>query len=160
MAKINNQPPQPNWPWGAEKQVRERLVNPAQLARTKKKEKTGDPKKPALASAALIDFIGPAHSAEELRLPLPPNPQQEGGALLGAYSDHPALASVAERSEDHSRHQLERGLGMINASPERMERLKALLGAEAAMLSLVGELDEEMKEIQRRIKLEQAGEGY
>ena len=49
---------------------------------------------------------------------------------------------------------------MINTSPERMERLKALLSAEAAMLELVGELDSEMREIQRRIRLEQAGEGY
>lgn len=160
MAKINQPPPQPLWPWGGEKQVRERLVNPAQLKKTQKKEKLGNAKNPALASSALLDFIGPAHSAEEMRLPLPPNPQQDGGALLEGFSDRPALGQVAERGEQGARHQLERNLGRINASPERLDRLKALLGAESAMLSLVGELNDEMKEIQRRIRLEQAGEGY
>lgn len=160
MAKINQGPPQPLWPWGGEKQVRERLVNPAQVNRTKKNEKKGDPKKPALASSALIDSIGPAHSAEELRLPLPPNPQQHGGALLEAFQDRPALGSVAGRGEDGSRQQLERNFSMIQASPERLDRLKALLNAEGAMLQLVGQLNEEMQEIQRRIRMEQAGEGY
>ena len=73
MAKINQQPPKtPMWPWGGPRSVRERLVDPAQFDRKKKLKKAGDPKNPALASAALMDFIGPAHSSEELRLPLPP----------------------------------------------------------------------------------------
>ena len=74
MAKINNQPPKaPLWPWGGPRSVREKLVDPTQFDRKKKLKKTGNPKSPALASAALLDFIGPAHSSEELRLPTPPH---------------------------------------------------------------------------------------
>ena len=96
MAKINNQPPKaPLWPWGGPRSVRERLVDPAQVNR-KKAAKTGNPKNPALASAALLDFIGPAHSSEELRLPLPPHPGGHDADLEG-FSDRPHLASVAGR---------------------------------------------------------------
>src|SRR6185369_17960382 len=76
MAKINQNPPRtPMWPWGGPRSVRERLVDPAQFDRKKQARKAGNPKSPALASAALLDFIGPAHSADELRLPLPPYPE-------------------------------------------------------------------------------------
>jgi hypothetical protein len=159
MAKINNQPPQtPLWPWGGPRSVRERLVNPAQVNR-KQLKKTGNPKNPALASAALLDFIGPAHSSEELRLPTPPNPRQNDAPLEG-YTDRPQLESVAGRGENDQRRLLERGLSRINAPPDRMDRLKALLQREAQMLTLVGKVHSEVEEIQRRIREEQKDEGY
>jgi hypothetical protein len=159
MAKINNQPPKaPLWPWGGPRSVRERLVDPAQVNR-KKLGKAGNPKNPALASAALLDFIGPAHSSEELRLPTPPNPR-ENDAPLESYSDRPQLESVAGRAETEQRRLLERGLTRINAPPDRMERLKALLQREAQMLSLVSKVHEEVEEIQRRRLEEQKDQGY
>lgn len=160
MAKINNQPPKmPMWPWGAPGSVREKLVNPAQLDRKKKLKKAANPKNPALASTALLDFIGPAHSSEELRLPLPPNPRGHDADLEG-YSDRPFLSSVSERGENEQRRLLERGLARVNAPPERLERLKALLQREAQMLAVVGNLHADVQEIQRRMREEQKGEGY
>ena len=157
MAKINNQPPRaPLWPWGGPRSVREKLVDPSQLNR---KKKAGNPKNPALASAALLDSIGPAHSSEELRLPTPPNPRQNDAPLEG-FSDQPHLESVAERAEGDQRQMLERGLARISAPPDRMDRLKALLQREAQMLTLVGHVHEEVQEIHRRIREEQQDEGY
>lgn len=159
MAKINNQPPRaPLWPWGGPRSVREKLVDPSQVDRRKLK-KSGNPKNPALASAALLDFIGPAHSSEEMRLPSPPNPRSNDAPLEG-YSDRPHLESVAERSETDQRRLLERGLTKINAPPDRMDRLKALLQREAQMLTLVGQVHSEVAEIQRRMREEQKDEGY
>ncbi|HSP80028.1 MAG TPA: hypothetical protein VLQ93_15975 [Myxococcaceae bacterium] len=158
MAKINSQPPRtPLWPWGGPRSVREKLVDPSQFDR--KKRKAGNPKNPALASAALLDFIGPAHSSEELRLPTPPHPEGHD-ADLESLSDRPFLGSVAGRAEGEQRQLLERGLARINAPPERMERLKGLLQREAQMLSLVGQLHEEILEIQRRMREEQQDQGY
>ncbi len=158
MAKINSQPPRtPLWPWGGPRSVREKLVDPSQFER--KKRKAGNPKSPALASAALLDFIGPAHSSEELRLPTPPHPEGHD-ADLESPSDRPFLGSVAGRAEDEQRQRLERGLARINAPPERMDRLKGLLQREAQMLSLVGQLHEEVLEIQRRMREEQQDQGY
>jgi hypothetical protein len=98
--------------------VREKLVDPAQLDRKKAKKK-GDPKNPALASAALLDFIGPAHSAEELRLPLPPFPEGHD-ADTHALQDGPQLASVAERSAEENRRQLDRALTALRAPADRV----------------------------------------
>jgi hypothetical protein len=158
MAKINNQPPRaPLWPWGGPNSVREKLVNPSQLDR--KKRKIGNPKNPALASAALLDFIGPAHSSEEIRLPTPPHPKGHDADLEG-LSDRPYLGSVAGRGDSEQRQLLERSLGRINAQPDRMDRLKGLLQREAQMLALVGQVHAEVQEIQRRMREEQQDEGY
>jgi hypothetical protein len=158
MAKINNQPPRaPLWPWGGPRAVREKLVDPSQLDR--KKRKVGNPKNPALASAALLDFIGPAHSSEEVRLPSPPQPRGNDAPLEG-FSDRPYLASVAGRADGEQRQQLERSLGRINAPPERLDRLKGLLQREAQMLALVGQVHAEIQEIQRRMREEQQDQGY
>ena len=117
MAKINQPPPQmPAWPWGSRRTVREKLVNPAQLDR--KARKKGDPKNPALASAALLDSIGPAHSADELRLPLPPMPEGHD-ADLAAMTDRQSMQSVAERRDEGQRRALENGLSVVRAAPER-----------------------------------------
>jgi hypothetical protein len=159
MARINNQPPKaPLWPWGGPRSVRERLVDASQVDR-KKLRKTGNPKNPALASAALLDFIGPAHSSEELRLPLPPHPGGHDADLEG-FSDRPHLASVAGRGYAEQREMMERNLARVNASPERLERLKALLQRESSMLNLVDQVNEETKEIIRQMWAAQKDEGY
>ncbi|MFP2908110.1 hypothetical protein ACLESD_24270 [Pyxidicoccus sp. 3LFB2] len=159
MARINNQPPKtPLWPWGGPRSVRERLVDASQVDR-KKLRKTGNPKNPALASAALLDFIGPAHSSEELRLPLPPHPGGHDADLEG-FSDRPHLASVAGRGDTEQRSMLERGLSKVNAAPDRLDRLKALLSRESAMLNLVDQVNEETKEIIRQMWAAQKDEGY
>lgn len=160
MAKINQQPPRaPMWPWGGPRSVRDKLVDRTQLESLRKAKKKGDPKNPALASAALLDFIGPAHSSEELRLPLPAFPEGHDADLDG-YLDRQNLGSVAERSEDEARGRLERNLASIKAPPDRIDRLKALLSREASMLQLIGKVHEEVEEIHRRRMDEQKEEGF
>lgn len=160
MAKINQQPPRaPLWPWGGPRSVRERLVDPSQLDRATKKGRKSDPKNPALPSAALLDFIGPAHSSEELRLPLPPHPKGHD-ADLAAFSERPHLQSVAERAGEEQTRAIERQLAKLNAPPERVERLKALLAREHQMLALISQLHAEVDEIQRRMREEQKEMGY
>ncbi|MBX7101596.1 MAG: hypothetical protein K1X89_28035 [Myxococcaceae bacterium] len=158
MAKINQPPPQlPPWPWGSARTVREKLVNPAQLDR--KARKKGDPKNPALASAALLDFIGPAHSADELRLPLPPTPEGHD-ADLAAMVDRESMQSVAERRSQGQRTAMENALNAARAAPDRLERLKSLLSREAQMLEVVSKVSEDMEEIVRRMREEQQDEAY
>ena len=159
MAKINqNIPRGPAWPWGGPTTVREKLVNRAQLEK-KNVRKKGDPKNPSLASAALIDSISPAHSAEELRLPMPPAPAGHD-ADVESYTDRPALSTVAERAGDEQRSMLDAGLQAIKAPPDRVDRLKSLLARESQMLQLVGTLSNDMEEIQRRMREEQREEGF
>lgn len=160
MSKINQQPPRtPMWPWGGPRTVREKLVDPAQLDRKKALKKAGNPKSPALASSALLDFIAPAHSSEELRLPLPPHPEGHD-ADVETFLDRPHLITVATRSDAGSKKALDRGLGKINASPERMERMKALLSREGEMLNLVDHVAQEMREILRLMWDAQKDENY
>ncbi len=147
MAKINQQPPPtPMWPWGGPRSVRERLVGRAELDRKRGVTKKGDPKAPALASAALLEFIGPAHSSEEMRLPMPPPPSGHD-ADLASFLDRPYLQSLGKRGSSEQRREMERGLARVNASPDRVDRLKALLGREAQMLSLVEKVGADMQEI-------------
>jgi hypothetical protein len=146
------------WPWGGPREVRGRMVDKAQLERKNVKKK-GDPRNPSLASAALLDSIGPAHSAEELRLPMPPTPAGHDADLEG-YADYPYLSTVAERMNELRMAELERGLETVRAAPDRVDRLKSLLQREEKMLTLVGQLKGEMGEIERRRRDEQAAEGY
>lgn len=160
MAKINQQPPRvPIWPWGGPRSVKERLVDPAQLERAKKKGRKGDPKNPALPSAELMDSIGPAHSSEELRLPMPPHPRGHE-ADLAAYTDREHLSTVADRAGEEQTRLFERNLTKVQAQPERMERLKALLSREQQMLSLISGLHSDVDEIQRKMREEQKDQGY
>lgn len=156
MARIGQPPPPlPPWPWGGPRSVREKLVDRAQLDR-KARGKKGDPRNPALASAALLDFIGPAHSADELRLPLP----VAGSGLLAEVEsalDRPVLAELADHLSGEAQAAMEEGLGELQASPERLERLRALLHLEAQMLNLVGAVAEEVQEIERRRREETKG---
>ncbi len=159
MAKINQQIPRgPAWPWGGPSTVREKLVNRAQLEK-KNVRKKGDPKNPSLASTALLDSISPAHSAEELRLPMPPMPAGHE-ADIESYTDRSRLSTVAQRAQDEERALLEMGLQSIRAAPDRVERLKSLLSRENQMLQLVGNLSIDMDEIQRRMREEQKEEGF
>src|SRR5438067_13361708 len=159
MAKIQQQPPKaPAWPWGGPRAVRDKLVDRSQLE-SKKAKKKGDPKNPALASSALLDFIGPAHSSEELRLPLPLMPEGHDADLDG-YLDRQSLGSIAGRADADERKSLERNLANIRAPADRVERLKALLSREGQMLQLVGQVHKEVEEIHRRRQDEQTTEGY
>ena len=158
MAKIN-QPPLPRapmWPWGGPRAVREKLVDRNQFKNVRKK---GDPKNPALASAELLDFIGPAHSAEELRLPMPPAPVGHD-ADVESYTDRPHLSTVAERAKEEFSARLESSLQQVRASPERIDRIKSLLARESSMLQLVNEISGQMEEVLRRMREEQREEGF
>lgn len=149
MSNIQQPPRGPVWPWGGPRTVRERLVDRNQVDR-KRAGKSGNPKSPALASAALLDFIAPAHSSEELRLPLPlPPPGHD--ADVETFYDRPHLVSVGERASPEERQQLERAFAGVQAAPDRLERMKALLAREAQMLALVGQVGGEMKEILRQM---------
>ena len=145
--------------WVGPKRLRERLVDPLQLERAGKARRQGDPKHPALASAALMDFIGPAHSADELRLPLPPQP---GGryAELTPFSDRPNLQAAVERGVAENTAALERALRGVSAVPKRMAELEILLGRERRMLERLARLHGEIEEIQRRVREEQKESGY
>lgn len=160
MAKIGQPqtPRAPNWPWGGPKEVRGKLVDRAQLEK-KNVRKKGDPKNPSLASAALLDSIGPAHSAEEVRLPMPPGPAGHD-ADLESYTDRGPLSSVAERLSEMNQDVLQRGLGAIRAPAERVDRLKSLLARESQMLELIGGVSNDMAEIERRRREETQAEGY
>lgn len=159
MAKIGGQQPRaPAWPWGGPREVRGKLVDRTQLER-KNVRKKGDPKNPALASTALLDFIGPAHSAEELRLPLPPGPAGHDADVEG-YLDRGPLTSVAERLAEQNQEALQRGLGTLRAAPDRVERMKALLARESQMLDLISSVSSDMAEIERKRREETQGEGY
>ena len=152
MAKINNGPPQmPQWPWGTPGQVRSRLVDRAAVV--DKKRRKGDPKNPALPSAALLDSIGPAHNADELRLPQPPMPEGHE-ADVQPFSAREQLSDLVQKAGGGGAH-LEQGLSRITAAPDRLERLKGLLQREAQMLELLGRVNEEQEEIQRRMRDEQ-----
>ncbi len=154
--KIGLPPSAPMWPWGGPRSVREKLVDRAQLDKKSAKKK-GDPKNPALASAALLDFIGPAHSAEELRLPMPVPPRGHDADVEG-FVDRPVLSRAAERLDADARDALDRGLASIKASPERVERLKAWLQREAQMLQLVAKVSDAVSEIERRRREETSSE--
>lgn len=158
MSKVGNQPRAPAWPWGGPKEVAGKLVNRAQLEK-KNVRKKGDPKNPSLASAALLDSIAPAHSAEELRLPMPPMPGGHDADVAG-YADRPHLSTAAERMAEHRKAEMERSLAVVNAPPDRVDRLRSLLQREGQMLELVGKLNADMGDIERRRREEQAGEGY
>jgi hypothetical protein len=146
------------WPWP--RNVREKLVERAQLDRAKLKNgKRGDPKNPPLASAALLDFMGPGHTSEELRFPMPPDPRQ-ADANPHDVSDQPALATMMTKGDPSANEGLSRLLGRLQADPRRMEQLKGLLSREAGMLKIMARVSADLEEIQRRIKDEQQTRGY
>jgi hypothetical protein len=158
MAKIGQPPPPPpapQWPWGGPRSVRDKLVDRTQLER-KNVRKKGDPKNPSLASASLLDFIGPAHSAEELRLPMPVLPGGHDADLSG-FNDRPHLAAAGDRLAEQQA-LIDRSLPALRAAPDRIERLKSFLQREGLMLDLVGKVTDEMREIERLRREEKSDE--
>jgi len=145
------------WPWGGAKNVHEKLVRSSQLdaRRTNRKK---DPRALPLASAALLEFIGPAHSSEELRLPAPLMPL--GEEPFDGFSEREALAQALERGSPESLGQLQKQLLTLNVPAERLERLKSMLAYEESMLQLVGEVSETLGEIERLRREAQQEEGY
>jgi len=156
MAKIKDDRPTraPQFPWDVRS-----IVRPKQLERTGKVKRKGDPKNPALASVALLDFIGPGHNADELRLPMPPMPAGHD-ADLAAFTDRSYVAGFLERSGEDMQALTERLLDKVRASPERTERLKALLGRERQMMLLVQQFQADKDEIERRRREETQEDGY
>jgi hypothetical protein len=157
--RINN--PNPNlgfWPWPGN--VREKLVERSQLAERKKaNKKKGDPNNPPLASAALLEFMGPGRSSEELRFPSPVSPRV-GEARTSEDSGLEALGGLLDRAGESNNANLARDLGRLNVAPDRLERLKSLLQREAGMLQVMGRLQTDMAEIHRRIRDENKAKGY
>jgi hypothetical protein len=152
--KINNRTPAPQFPWDVRY-----LVRPKELERPGKVKRKGDPKNPALASMALMDFISPAHNADELRLPLPPTPEGHD-ADLAAHTDREQLESFVGRSEEAVEDLTERAFQSIRAAGDRMDRLRALLGREQQMLKVVRQVQADIEEIDRKRKDETKDEGY
>jgi len=164
MAKVGNpgQPPRiPLWPWGGPRSIREKLVDPAQFDRKKRAKKLGDPKRPALASAALVEFMGPGHTSDELRLPPPPSPFGEGSEEITPFPDRTFTREVVDRGGEQNRKTLETALARVNVAPDKLERMKAVLNREAQMVSLLGKVQSDTDEIIQRMKEEyKAGGSY
>ncbi|MGC4121955.1 MAG: hypothetical protein QM765_46720 [Myxococcales bacterium] len=161
MAKVGD--PQssriPLWPWGGPRSIREKLVDPAQFDRKKKAKKLGDPKRPPLASAALLEFMGPGHTSDELRLPPPPSPFGQGTEELTPFPDRAFTRTVVERGADGSRKALDAALGRVTVAPDKLERMKAVINREAQMLSLLGKVQADTDEVIERMKQEYKANG-
>ncbi len=158
MPKIGQPPKAPQWPWGGPREVRDRLVDRSQLERKNVKKK-GDPRNPSLPSTALLDFIGPAHSAEELRLPFPPVPDGHQADLDG-FLDRGPMSEVAARFTEEEHEAMLLRLGNLSVAPERIERLKVLLSHESSMLELVAKVSDDMAEIEQRRREETVDDGF
>jgi len=160
MSKIDTpqSPKSSMWPWGGSKNVEEKLVRTAQLQQSRRIASKRDLKNPPLASAALLEFIGPAHSSEALRLPAPPSPW--GGEPSSVFSEREGLAQALERSSPESSRQLQKQLLSLGIADDRLERLKSMLAYEENMLALVSEVSASMEAIERWRQEEQKEEGY
>ena len=146
------------WPWSAN--VREKIVERAQLVDRKKvKKKGGDPKNPPLASAALLEFMGPGHTSEELRFPAPVSPRA-GEPRTSEESALPALENMLDRGSDQATQGVARELQRLNVPADRLERLRGLLQREAGMLQVMNRLSTDLADIHRRIRDENKGKGY
>ena len=161
MAKVgDNQPPRiPLWPWGGPRSVREKLVDPTQFDRKKKAKKLGDARHPPLASAALLEFMGPGHASDELRLPPPPSPFGQGTEELTPFPDRTFTRTVVDRGGDLNRRALDQALARVNAAPDKLERMKAVVNREAQMLSLLGKVQSDTDEVIERMKQEYKANG-
>ncbi len=154
MARVGQGPtPPPPWPWGGPRSVREKLVDPAQFER-KRRLKKGDARNPPLASAELLDFMGPGHSSDELRLPPPPSGFEGTSGDLEPFPDRSFTRRVVERSEERHRQNLERAMAKVQMAPERLDRLKSLLRTEAQMLGLLRRVQDETDAVIERMKVE------
>jgi hypothetical protein len=154
LSKIH-QPRVPAWPWGGPRSVRERLVDPAQFDRKKKSKKLGDPKNPALASAALLDFMGPGHASDEVRLPPPPSPfDGTGEREITPFPDRAYTRKVVQRGDDGSKQALDGAMGKLVVAADKLERMRAVVHREAQMLALLGKVQENTEGIIEQMKRE------
>ncbi|MFN7130921.1 MAG: hypothetical protein ACK4N5_02490 [Myxococcales bacterium] len=157
MAKIG-QPRIPVWPWGGPRSVREKLVDPAQFDR-KRRKKVGDPKRPALASAELLEFMGPGHASDEVRLPPPPSPYADGAREITPFPDRAFTREVVSHGDEASQRALDAAFARISAAPDKLERMKSLLQREAQMLSLLKDLQSDTEAIIEMMKREYKANG-
>lgn len=155
MAKIGQQPRVPVWPWGGPRSIREKLVDPAQFERKKRKGKVGDPKNPSLASASLLDFMGPGHTSEEVRLPPPPTSMDATGEReITPFPDRTFTQQVVERGTDTSKKAIESALSRLQVAPDKLDRMRAVVHREAQMLALLGKVQGETDAIIEMMKRE------
>lgn len=159
MSKVGNQQPQSFWPWGGPRSIREKLVDPAQFDRKKKAKKLGDPKRPALASAELLEFMGPGHTSDELRLPPPPSPFGQGTEELVPFPDRAFTRQVVDRGGEGTKRALEAALTRVAVAPDKLERMRAVINREAQMLALLGKVQSDTDEIIERMKQEYKANG-
>lgn len=153
MSKVGDQNPKtPVWPWGGPQSVRDRLVDPSQFDWRKRPRKLGDPKKPSLASSELLDFMGPGHTSDELRLPPPPSPFGEGTEEIAPFPDRAFTRQVVARGDAPQRKAVESALERATISPERLDRMRAILQREGQMLALLGAIQADTDEIIQRMK--------
>lgn len=145
------------WPWPGN--VREKIIERNQLVARKKVKKGGDPKNPPLASAALLEFMGPGHTSEELRFPAPVNPRQ-GDARTSEQSGLPTIEGLVERGGEAQNQALGKELQRLGVPQDRLDRLRGLLQREQGMLQVMGRLSGDLAEIHRRMSEEQRSEGY
>lgn len=159
MARIDDPLPNrvPVWPWGGPRSVRERLVDPSVFDR-KKRRKAGDPKSPALASADLLDFIGPGHTSDELRLPLPPG-FGDGSEEFRPFPDRELTAEICELGGQELRQGLEQLLKRLALPPDRHAHVMAMLGREAQMLALLERIQTDVDEVVAKMKAEYKATG-
>jgi hypothetical protein len=160
MARVGQGPllPPPPWPWGGPRSVREKLVDPAQFER-KRRIRKGDPQRPPLASADLLDFMGPGHASDELRLPPPPSGLDGIEGEISPFPDRSFTRQVVDRSDEKSRQFLERAIAKVQIPAERMERLRSLLKTEALMLGLLQRVQRETDDVIERMKAEYKATG-
>jgi hypothetical protein len=169
MARIGDSPPRrgplwpppstelpsnraPVWPWGGPRSVRDRLVNPSAFER-KRRRKSGDPKSPALASTDLLDFIGPGHTSDELRLPMPPG-YGDGSEEFRPFPDRELTAEICELGSAESRGELESALKRLALPPERHAYVMGMLEREARMLEVLERIQADVDEVVERMKAE------
>lgn len=159
MARIGPREPRPPpWPWGGPRSIRERLVDPAQFER-KRLRKKADPRNPPLASMALLDFMGPGHSSDEVRLPPPPDPYAGAESDIEPFPDRGFTRSVVERGQEQAKEVLTSAFAKVQVAPDRLDRMKAVLNREAQMLSLLGKVQAETDEVIERMKAEYKANG-
>ena len=147
------------WSWGGARNVQEKLIRSSQLE-SRQTSRKRDAQSAPLASAALLEFIGPARSSEELRLPSPPMPWSGKEDASNAFSEREELAQALERGTSESLGKLKKQLMVLNVPADRLERLKSMLAYEENMLRLVGEISENLDEVERLRQEEQRKEGY
>ena len=146
------------WPGGGVRSVREKLGDPTQFE--KKRRKRGDPRTPSLASHELLEFMGTGHSSEELRLPLPPTPYGDGeGAEPTYFPDRAFTRSAIDRGSSNLKQGLETALSRINVAPDKLDRMRAIIQREAQMIALASKVQDQVDEIIEKMKVEHKANG-